>query len=440
MPSFTAAWEARSKVNWKRIAYVIMPWWIDVPYVYGFMIFVFVRWGISVLLTERVRSWYARVGATNGGVHNDVERSLREDLKYSKDDIDAIRSSTSVQFIYYCQSAFASTGSCRWAWQRESARPAPLPVLPHHDFAVLRLKARNSEGKLLQFFISAEKEGRGQGGGTPGIYIHLLTRSAFRELRDNHNIIYSWKGYSIQVPLGDLTTTLEGHDTNYNLLNNNCWRYAKAACRSVILLLSQQPGVNPEQKQLLLKSSRMVSYTVTKKAIKKIGDIVFFFSALHIFSPFEPITAIIATLIAFEVKGIRLFFILFIGTGFVYTSSSKAVAVILPILSVVISLGFYRFLDSWIDLYRIKTGNRSCRLLDVALRIPRDENMEPVVVIALTVWITVLIWTSSVTTPATLEAAIAVAVYVGIKIVILTGDKIGEWLNTWRSRPDRLQG
>ncbi|OAE26222.1 hypothetical protein AXG93_3786s1010 [Marchantia polymorpha subsp. ruderalis] len=238
---------------------------------------------IKVPSFESVRSWYESVSATTeGGVHNDVERSLREALNFSPDDIDAIRSSTSVTTIYYCQSAFGSTGSLRTtgSWrsesQCESARRARSHGLPHHDFAVVRLTATNSEGELLELYISAEKEGRGQGGGTPGIYINLLTECELQNLQAN--ILIIWDGFSIQVPLDVLTTELfEGHDTDYNLLNKNCWNYAKAACRSVFRLLSQQPGVNPEQKQIFLEIAGEVSiYVATKviwEAVRGIGVI-----------------------------------------------------------------------------------------------------------------------------------------------------------------------
>lgn len=202
---------------------------------------------------------------------------LSQKSRVSRDEIQAIRSSTSVTYIYYCQSAFASKGSWRSESQCQSARPTRFDGLIHHDFAVVRLTATNSEGERLELFISAEKERRGQGGGNPGIYINLLTDCALRNLQAN--ILIAWDGFWIQVPLDVLTTKLfEGHDTEYNLVMNNCWRYARAASRSVLLLLSQQPGVNPVQKQILLEKaeevSRFVITTAIWEAVRGIAAIV----------------------------------------------------------------------------------------------------------------------------------------------------------------------
>ncbi|BBN09536.1 hypothetical protein MPTK1_4g20540 [Marchantia polymorpha subsp. ruderalis] len=195
-----------------------------------------------------------------GVVQSNLHRYLTNMFKtyafktYSSDELMMVISSTRVERIHYCQAGLGSNRSLRsktedfgndhLRWD-EFSTPA-RGTFGNHDFIVLDLNApRRCCGELcshsIQFSIRAEKEGGGQGGGDPGIYINGLTRQDRHNLTLQGNIIASYNGYSTLVPLDVLVRNLyEGHDTQYNLLNNNCWVYAKAACKSVLDLLRRQ--------------------------------------------------------------------------------------------------------------------------------------------------------------------------------------------------------
>ncbi|BBN14273.1 hypothetical protein Mp_6g10280 [Marchantia polymorpha subsp. ruderalis] len=197
-----------------------------------------------------------------GEVQNGVERNLKDDWNLSPDDVQAIMSSTRVKNLHYCQSALTSFRSSQSETECQSARPGRDKHI-NHDFAVFDLTATKFDGQHFNFFISAEKEGGGQEGGDSGIYIKVLTPEECKQLEDN--ILKSWEGFSTLVPLDILTRRLSEYDKHYNLVYNNCWDYATAACKIILLLLSKQPDVNHENKQYFIDNAEKVEKSVLEE-------------------------------------------------------------------------------------------------------------------------------------------------------------------------------
>ncbi|KAG6557349.1 hypothetical protein Mapa_001278 [Marchantia paleacea] len=143
--------------------------------------------------------------------------------------------------------------------------------LINHDYIVLFVTGKDAKGRIHKFSIVAEKGGAGQAGDLPGIHIGLLNEAEVANL--SGNIFRSWDCFLTPVPLHVLTKNLwEDHDPNDNFINKNFWDYAQAACKNVLLLLSEQPGVTAAQKRLFVENAEEVrNSVVTKAALETTG-------------------------------------------------------------------------------------------------------------------------------------------------------------------------
>ncbi|KAG6542260.1 hypothetical protein Mapa_016289 [Marchantia paleacea] len=227
----------------------------------------------SVVSTATVRNSTADLTKLeDGSIVDLVEEQLSEKREFSSNDISEFRSTTRCAKLDYCQSevgnqggVLASSPRFNLARDPERTRPPRRWGFINHDYVVLHVTGEDAKGRSHKFSIVAEKRGTGQAGDLPGIHIGLLSEPEPTNL--GGNIFRSWNCFLTPVPLHVLTKNLwEDHDPNYNFINKNCWHYAQAACKNVLLLLSEQPGVTAAQKRSFVENAEGVRNSVVTKA------------------------------------------------------------------------------------------------------------------------------------------------------------------------------
>lgn len=198
-----------------------------------------------------------------GCSYSSVESDLH--VKYGTQAYEIILKTSCFKEVVYCKHPVQ-------AIYGTEDNPQRTPTSVNHDFLVLEITAKGTNDQDSRtFFIKAEKVGGWEAGVSSGIYVRLLEEEQVGRISDWR--FYSWDCGSapIPVPLNAIIKILENQDPKYTLLFNNCQHYAKAACKSVLLLLSEQPILPPNRSKSYWENE---AQTVATKIIAlRIGEV-----------------------------------------------------------------------------------------------------------------------------------------------------------------------
>ncbi|CAM6096059.1 unnamed protein product [Calypogeia fissa] len=167
-----------------------------------------------------------------------------------------------------------------------------LPGMPTHHFLVVELSdvvhpnRRRGQGRQL---IRAEKASRDHNGENAGIGVKYVRYIAENDYEELHKVDH----LGLSVPIAHLVQILTGHSPHYDLIRDNCWKYANTTLRA---LLTKFGDLHPED------SARMDGYIQDIPPLSMPGDIAVEYTA------YATVALAMGGLITVLFKGLRLFF------------------------------------------------------------------------------------------------------------------------------------
>jgi hypothetical protein len=180
---------------------------------------------------------------------------------------DSIRSSSLLECICYCQSGLRniapsinpmleSAEQTQEAMGGSSNLVQIARALINHDFLVLQFQHQHSSDKL---YIRAEKSGRQE----EKAGIHIAVDKSFPT--NAHAVTLFTVDVGHKIDLDVVLENLARHPAHYVLSEENCWKYARAAAKSLLLRCRELPGLAHTEKERLLKEAQNIEAYVAKK-------------------------------------------------------------------------------------------------------------------------------------------------------------------------------
>jgi hypothetical protein len=215
-------------------------------------------------------------------IEGDVYDSVKTELGRST--YESIRRSSVLEYIRYCQSGLITivpsinpilesaerTGQAMGGSNNvvEKARD-----LINHDFLVLQFQHQLSSDKL---YIRAEKLGRPE----EKAGVHIAVDKSFPT--NAHAVTLFTVAVGHKIELDVVLENLADHPAHYVLSEENCWKYARAAAKSLLLRCRELPGLTDTEKERLRTEAENIKANVARKFVrnvvshpaKKIGDII----------------------------------------------------------------------------------------------------------------------------------------------------------------------
>ncbi len=215
-------------------------------------------------------------------IEGDVYDSVKTELGRST--YESIRSSSVLEYIYYCQSGLItivpsinpfleSAERTRQAMGGSSNEVEKARDLINHDFLILQFQLQHSSDKL---YIRAEKLGRPE----EKAGVHIAVDQSFATNAHAVTLLTVTVGHKIELDV--VLENLAGHPAHYVLSEENCWTYARAAASSLLLRCRELPGLTETEKEHLRAEAKNIEANVARKFVrniashsaKKIGDII----------------------------------------------------------------------------------------------------------------------------------------------------------------------
>jgi hypothetical protein len=215
-------------------------------------------------------------------IEGDVYDSVKTELGRSR--YESIRSSSVLEYIYYCQSGLItivpsinpfleSAERTRQAMGGSSNEVERARDLINHDFLILQFQLQHSSNKL---YIRAEKIGRPE----EKAGIHIAVDKNFATNAHAVKLLKVTVGHKIELDV--VLENLAGHPAHYVLSEENCWKYARKAARSLLLRCRELPGLTETEKEHLRAEAENIKANVARQfarniashSAKKIGDII----------------------------------------------------------------------------------------------------------------------------------------------------------------------
>jgi len=213
-----------------------------------------------------------------GGVYDSVKNEL------GRCTYESIRTSSVLECIHYCQSGLVtivpstnpileSAERTRQAMGGSSNVVEKARDLINHDFLILQFQHQHSSDKL---YIRAEK--RGQPEEKAGV--HIAVDKSFRT--NAHAVTLFTVAVGHKIELDVVLENLAGHSAHYVLSEENCWTYARAAAKSLLLRCRELPGLTDTEKERLGTEADNIKANVARKFVwnvvshsaEKIGAII----------------------------------------------------------------------------------------------------------------------------------------------------------------------
>ncbi len=215
-------------------------------------------------------------------IEGDVYDSVKTELGRST--YESIRSSSVLECIRYCQSGLItivpsinpileSAERTRQAMGGSSNVVEKARDLINHDFLVLQFQHQLSSDKL---YIRAEKLGRPE----EKAGVHIAVDKSFPT--NAHAVTLFTVAVGHKIELDVVLENLAGHPAHYVLSEENCWKYARAAAKSLLLRCRELPGLTDTEKERLRTEAENIKANVARKFVrnvvshsaKKIGAII----------------------------------------------------------------------------------------------------------------------------------------------------------------------
>jgi hypothetical protein len=198
-------------------------------------------------------------------IEGDVYDSVQTELGRST--YESIRSSSVLECIRYCQSGLItivpsinpileSAERTRQAHVVEKARD-----LINHDFLVLQFQHQHSSDKL---YIRAEKLGRPE----EKAGVHIAVDKSFPT--NAHAVTLFTVAVGHKIELDVVLENLAGHPAHYVLSEENCWKYARAAAKSLLLRCRELPGLTDTEKERLRTEAENIKANVARKFVRNV--------------------------------------------------------------------------------------------------------------------------------------------------------------------------
>jgi len=145
--------------------------------------------------------------------------------------------------------------------------------LINHDFLVLQFQHQHSSDKL---YIRAEKLGRPE----EKAGVHIAVDKSFHT--NAHAVTLFTVAVGHKIELDVVLENLAGHPAHYVLSEENCWKYARAAARSLLLRCRELPGLTDTEKERLRTEAEKIEANVARNFLqnivshsaRRIGDII----------------------------------------------------------------------------------------------------------------------------------------------------------------------
>jgi hypothetical protein len=215
-------------------------------------------------------------------IEGDVYDSVKTELGRST--YQSIRSSSVLEYIRYCQSGLItivpsinptleSAERTRQAMGGSSNVVEKARDLINHDFLILQFQHQHSSDKL---YIRAEKLGRPE----EKAGVHIAVDKSFPTNARAVTLFTVAVGHKIELDV--VLENLADHPAHYALSEENCWKYARAAAKSLLLRCRELPGLTDTEKERLRTEAENIKANVARKFVrnvvshsaKKIGDII----------------------------------------------------------------------------------------------------------------------------------------------------------------------
>lgn len=215
-------------------------------------------------------------------IEGDVYDSVKTELGRST--YESIRSSSVLECIRYCQSGLItivpsinpileSAERTRQAMGGSNIVVEKARDLINHDFLVLQFQHQLSSDKL---YIRAEKLGRPE----EKAGVHIAVDKSFPT--NAHAVTLFTVAVGHKIELDVVLENLAGHPAHYVLSEENCWKYARAAAKSLLLRCRELPGLTDTEKERLRTEAENIKANVARKFVrnivshpaKKIGAII----------------------------------------------------------------------------------------------------------------------------------------------------------------------
>ncbi len=215
-------------------------------------------------------------------IEGDVYDSVKTELGRST--YQSIRSSSVLEYIRYCQSGLItivpsinptleSAERTRQAMGGSSNVVEKARDLINHDFLILQFQHQHSSDKL---YIRAEKLGRPE----EKAGVHIAVDKSFPT--NAHAVTLFTVAVGHKIELDVVLENLADHPAHYVLSEENCWKYARAAAKSLLLRCRELPGLTDTEKERLRTEAENIKANVARKFVrnvvshsaKKIGDII----------------------------------------------------------------------------------------------------------------------------------------------------------------------
>jgi hypothetical protein len=215
-------------------------------------------------------------------IEGDVYDSVKTEL--GRATYESIRSSSVLECIRYCQSGLItivpsinpileSAERTRQAMGGSNIVVEKARDLINHDFLVLQFQHQLSSDKL---YIRAEKLGRPE----EKAGVHIAVDKSFPT--NAHAVTLFTVAVGHKIELDVVLENLAGHPAHYVLSEENCWKYARAAAKSLLLRCRELPGLTDTEKERLRTEAENIKANVARKFVrnvvshsaKKIGAII----------------------------------------------------------------------------------------------------------------------------------------------------------------------
>lgn len=215
-------------------------------------------------------------------IEGDVYDSVKTELGRST--YESIRRSSVLECIRYCQSGLItivpsinpileSAERTRQAMGGSTNVVEKARDLINHDFLILQFQHQHSSDKL---YIRAEKLGRPE----EKAGVHIAVDKSFPT--NAHAVTLFTVAVGHKIELDVVLENLAGHPAHYVLSEENCWKYARAAAKSLLLRCRELPGLTDTEKERLRTEAENIKANVARKFVrnvvsysaKKIGAII----------------------------------------------------------------------------------------------------------------------------------------------------------------------
>jgi hypothetical protein len=133
--------------------------------------------------------------------------------------------------------------------------------LINHDFLILQFRHQHSSDKL---YIKAHKVGRPED--KAGIHIDV-NRSFPTNL---YAVTLFTVAVEHKIELDVVLKNLADHPAHYVLSEENCWKYARKAAKSMLLRCQDLPGLTDTEKERLGTEARNIEANVARQFVRHV--------------------------------------------------------------------------------------------------------------------------------------------------------------------------